>query len=210
MRTGRSVLRRVHIENAAAQGVFSGHFHHVRGVVADGVEVREQVVDVEGIRPAAQSAPGRRNTRPNAGEERRRRSAKPRKTPRPVAIFHKATARSSWISGCGEGSGTGSTSWLGSETTESGSAAPVSSQKACSTGTRSSAARLSATTIINGRPADFCSRTKSKAFAVGISPETRIRPVPSLRWEATREKAGSFSTSVKRSRTKGRTMQSRF
>jgi hypothetical protein len=37
-----------------------------------------------------------------------------------------------------------------------------------------------------------------------------MRPVPSLRWEATRAKAGSFSTSVKSSRTKGRSMQEYF
>ncbi len=35
-------FRRVDIENAAAQGVFSGHFDHVGRVVADGVEVGEQ------------------------------------------------------------------------------------------------------------------------------------------------------------------------
>src|ERR1700688_212914 len=37
-----------------------------------------------------------------------------------------------------------------------------------------------------------------------------MRPVASLRWEATRVKAGSFSTSAKRSRTKGRSMQEYF
>src|ERR1700674_5903821 len=37
-----------------------------------------------------------------------------------------------------------------------------------------------------------------------------MRPVPSLRWEATRAKAGSFSTSTKSSRTKGRSMQNYF
>ena len=93
-------------------------------------------------------------------------------------------------------------------TTESGSAAPVSSQKACSTGTQLFGRRLSATTTMSGRPAAFCSRTSSSALAVGVSPETRIRPAPSLRWEATREKAGNFSTSVKRSRTNGRTIAS--
>ena len=38
---------RVHIENAAAQGVFSGHFDDVGGVIANRVEVREQRVDVQ-------------------------------------------------------------------------------------------------------------------------------------------------------------------
>ena len=52
--------------------------------------------------------------------------------------------------------------------------------------------------------AAFCSRTSSNAFAVGISPDTLMRPVPSLIWEATREKAGNFSTSAKSSRTNGR------
>ena len=47
---------------------------------------------------------------------------------------------------------------------------------------------------------------QQQSFCGGTSPETRIRPVPSFRWEATREKAGNFSTSVKRSRTKGRTI----
>src|SRR5579872_3467963 len=63
---------------------------------------------------------------------------------------------------------------------------------------------------MNGRPALFCSKTSNKALAGGVSPETLIRPVPSRRWEATRKKAGNFSTSVKRSRTKGNTMQRYF
>ncbi len=37
----------VDIEDAAAQGVLAGHFDDVGGGVADGVQVREQVVDVE-------------------------------------------------------------------------------------------------------------------------------------------------------------------
>ena len=41
------VFRRVHIENAAAQGVFSGHFDYIGGVVANRVEVGQQRVDVE-------------------------------------------------------------------------------------------------------------------------------------------------------------------
>ena len=40
-------FRRIHIENAAAQGIFSGHLDHVGGVIADRVEVGEQRVDVE-------------------------------------------------------------------------------------------------------------------------------------------------------------------
>src|SRR5207245_3931189 len=59
----------------------------------------------------------------------------------------------------------------------------------------------------NQRPVcRFCSKTSSSALAVGVNPETLIRPVPSFRWEATRAKAGNFSTSVKRSRTNGRTI----
>ncbi len=37
-----------------------------------------------------------------------------------------------------------------------------------------------------------------------------MRPVPSRRWEATRVKAGSISTSAKSSRTKGSSMQFNF
>ena len=46
---------RIDIENAAAQGVLAGHFDDVGGRVADGVEVAEQIVDVEGL-AAAQNA----------------------------------------------------------------------------------------------------------------------------------------------------------
>src|SRR5271156_5197979 len=94
--------------------------------------------------------------------------------------------------------------------TESGSQAAVSSQKLRRTGTKSSTARLSLTTKISGRAAARWKSTSSKAFAVGVRPDTPIRPVPSLRWEATRVKAGSFSTSAKSSRTKGRSMQDDF
>src|SRR5690349_13326314 len=73
-------------------------------------------------------------------------------------------------------------------------------------GSRSSAARLSATVIMTGRPAALCSRTNISALAVGVSPETRNRPVPSFRWEAARRYWGNFSTSAKRSRTNGRTI----
>ena len=203
-------FRRVHIENAAAQGVFSGHFDDIGGVVANRVEVRQQRVDVEQCRHGVRSAPGRRSTRPNAGEARWRQSAKPRKT---LRRWQSSTAQPPAPPGSpGAETDSGRAAHRGWEARPRtpGSAAPVSSQKACSTGTRSSAARLSGTTTISGRPAAFCSKTKSKAFAVGISPETRIRPVPSFRWEATREKAGNFSTSVKRSRTKGRTMHLDF
>ncbi len=128
----------------------------------------------------------------------------------PVAIFHRAVARSSWSSGCGERFWNGSTSRAGSATTASESAALVSSQKPRSTGTKSSTARLSFTTTTRGRSAFRRKSTSSKAFAVGDSPETRMRPVPSRRWEATRVKAGSISTSEKSSRTKGRSMLSNF
>src|ERR1700735_481666 len=93
---------------------------------------------------------------------------------------------------------------------ELGSPAVGSSLKLRRTGSKSSAARLSLTTKISGRPAARWKRTSIKAFAVGVRPETRMRPVPSLRWEATRAKAGSFSTSTKSSRTKGRSMQNYF
>src|ERR1700741_3701380 len=93
---------------------------------------------------------------------------------------------------------------------ESAFADPGSSAKPCKTGTRSSAARLSATMAIRGRAEAFCSRTRSRALAVGVSPETLIRPVPSLIWEATPEKAGNFSTSAKSSRTNGRAIALSF
>src|SRR5205807_9174174 len=66
--------------------------------------------------------------------------------------------------------------------------------------------RLSEPTRISGRSAALCSKTSSRALAVGVNSETLIRPVPSFRWESTRAKAGNFSTSVKRSRTNGRTI----
>jgi hypothetical protein len=47
-------------------------------------------------------------------------------------------------------------------------------------------------------------------LAVGVKPETRIRPVLSFRWEAARVNGGNFSTSAKRSRTNGRTIASSF
>ena len=48
-------LGRIDIEDAAAQGVFAGHFDDVGGGVADGVQVSEQVVDIERF-AAAQNA----------------------------------------------------------------------------------------------------------------------------------------------------------
>ena len=45
-------FRRIHIENAAAQGILSGHFHDVGGVIANRVQVRQQRVDVEGFAAA--------------------------------------------------------------------------------------------------------------------------------------------------------------
>ena len=111
----------------------------------------------------------------------------------PVAIFHKAVARSSWSSGWGERFWNGSTSRAGRATMDSGSQAAVSSENPRRTGTYSSMARLSLTTTISGRSAARRKSTSSKAFAVGESPETRILPVPSLRWEATRVKPGSNS-----------------
>jgi hypothetical protein len=94
--------------------------------------------------------------------------------------------------------------------TASGSQAAVSSQNPFRTGMKSSTARLSLTTTSSGRSAMRRRSTSSRAFAVGESPETRMRTVPSLRWEATRVKAGSISTSAKSSRTKGRSMQDDF
>src|SRR5216684_4941267 len=74
------------------------------------------------------------------------------------------------------------------------------------TGTNSSAVSLLRTITINDRAAVFCSSEINRAFAEGLSPDTRIRPVFARRWEVTREKAGSFSTSANKSRTKGRTI----
>ena len=128
----------------------------------------------------------------------------------PVAIFHSAVARSSCSSGCGDRLWNGSTSRAGKETTESGSHAAVSSQNPRRMGTKSSTARLSLTTTISGRSAARRHSTSSRALAVGESPETRILPVPSFRWEATRVKPGSNSTSAKSSRTKGSSMPYQF
>src|SRR5271170_6409116 len=86
----------------------------------------------------------------------------------PAAIFHKAVARSSWSSGCGERFWNGSTSRAGREITESGSQAAVSSQKLRRTGTKSSTARLSLTTKMSGRAAARWKSTSNKAFAVGV------------------------------------------
>src|SRR5580692_2972807 len=77
-------------------------------------------------------------------------------------------------------------------------------------GTKSSTARLSFTTTMSGRSARRRQSTSNRALAVGVRPETRVRPVPSRRWEATRAKAESFSTSAKSSRTKGSSMQDYF
>src|SRR6266853_1639511 len=52
----------------------------------------------------------------------------------PVAIFHRAVARSSWSSGCGERFWNGSTSRAGSAITDSGSQAALSSQNPRRTG----------------------------------------------------------------------------
>ena len=128
----------------------------------------------------------------------------------PVAVFHSPVARSSCSSGCGERFWKGSTSRAGRETIASGSPAAVSSENPRRTGTKSSIARLSLTTTISGRSAARCQSTSNSALAVGDSPETRILPVPSFRWEATRVKPGSDSTSAKSSRTKGSSMQNRF
>src|ERR1700678_623301 len=47
---------RVHVEDAAAQGVLAGHLDYVSGGIADGVEVREKSVEIEGF--AATNGPG--------------------------------------------------------------------------------------------------------------------------------------------------------
>ncbi len=200
------VFGRIHIEDPAAQSIFAGHFDDIGGVVADRVEMRKQRVNFQHFAAAHRSRQigvilSRTQTKGGGGNR-----------VRPRTMLHRwqsSTARLRALPGSRDAvkdSGrAGHRGWEG-KTTESGSAAPVSSQKACSTGTRSSAARLSGTTIIRGRPTAFCRRTRSKALAVGTSPETRIRSARSLRWEATREKAGNFSTSAKRSRTKGRTI----
>ena len=40
---------RIHVEDAAAQGVFAGHFDDIGGGVADGVQMGEKIIDVEGF-----------------------------------------------------------------------------------------------------------------------------------------------------------------
>ena len=48
-------LGRVHVENAAAQGILAGHFDHIGGSVADRIQVPEQVVEIERL-PTPQNA----------------------------------------------------------------------------------------------------------------------------------------------------------
>ncbi len=204
------IFRRIHIENAAAQGIFSGHFDDVGGVVADRVEVGEQRVDVEHF--AAANGPRQigvilgRTQAKGGGGNRRNHETMPRR-------WQSSTARRPALPGFpGAATDSGRAARRGWEgRPRSPDRRPRSTHKKPAAPEPGLRPRdYPATTTISGRPAAFCSKTKSKAFAVGTSPETRIRPVPSFRWEATREKAGNFSTSVKRSRTKGRTMQIDF
>ena len=58
--------------------------------------------------------------------------------------------------------------------------------ESASTGNKSSAARLSATTRITGRSTRRRNRTTIRALAAGESPVTLIRPALSRRWEAAR------------------------
>src|SRR5208282_2961233 len=112
--------------------------------------------------------------------------------------------------GCGDRFWKGNTSRAGRLTTESGSAAPVNSQNARSTGSNSSAARLSATTSTNGRSTARRNKTTISALEDADSPVTLIRPALSRRWEATRLKAGNSSTSAKSSRTNGKSIHVYF
>ncbi len=139
------------------------------------------------------------------------RSEKPRSTASPVAIFHSAVARSSCnlrmrrkiLEGQHVARGQCDDRF---RIAGSGQFAESAQHRERNLRRRGCRSRRQ----ISGRSAARRNSTSSKALAVGESPDTRIRPVPSFRWEATREKAGSFSTSAKSSRTKGRSMQGYF
>src|SRR6516162_8031679 len=80
------------------------------------------------------------------------------------------------MSGCGERFSKGRTSYAGNLTTACGLQAPVSSQKAWTTGNNASAARLLAVITINGFPEARCRLGMRSDFAVGTRPDRRIRP----------------------------------
>src|SRR5437016_3346884 len=105
----------------------------------------------------------------------------------------------------------GSTSYAGSLTTAFGLHAPVSSQKACTTGNSASAARLSLTITISGAEAVRCRNGIRRDLAVGTRPDRRIRPAEEidsplrcLRYAAACWNPVLFSTSARTSRTNGR------
>ena len=87
-------LGRIHVENAAAQGVLARHFDHIGRCVADGVEMASNGRYRE-FRCGEQSAPDRHSSRRNADAAPSRAIGETRMETAPVAIFHRATARSS-------------------------------------------------------------------------------------------------------------------
>ena len=61
-------LRRIHIQNAAAQRVLSGHLDHIGRAIANGVQVCQKIFDDRTTRRAAARGPGRCSSRPSAAE----------------------------------------------------------------------------------------------------------------------------------------------
>src|ERR1035437_9517772 len=108
------------------------------------------------------------------------------------------------MSGCGERFSNGSTSCAGKRRTDSAASDPVNSQAERMAAWRASAALLSATRISE---VVFAARTNNgrySARAVKVRPETRLRPLPTLRWRRTRSKGTEFSRSASSSRTNGK------
>src|ERR1035437_6523547 len=108
------------------------------------------------------------------------------------------------MSGCGERFSNGSTSCAGKRRTDSAASDPVNSQAERMAAWRASAALLAATRLSD---VVFPARTNNgryNARAVKVRPETRLRPLPALRWRRTRSKGTEFSRSASSSRTKGR------
>jgi len=135
-------FRGIDIENAAAARELTGHFDEVHLGVADAGEMSGEDFDVDFFAAFQRDR--------EAGvivaieePERRRFNRAIRIDTAPVANFHRAVARCSCTSGCGERFSKGRTSCAGSRTTWAGFTAPVSSQPARSIGSSSSAALLS-------------------------------------------------------------------
>ena len=70
-------LGRVNVENAAADSILAGHFDHVGGGIADGVEVREKGIEIEGSRLGGWCGRDRHNNRWSAGGWRWPRPGRP-------------------------------------------------------------------------------------------------------------------------------------